>query len=414
MQQPTTPKRTTSFFFIVIFTILAFNMGYLFGQSPLAPVQAFGQVTVPADAEEAFEPFWEVWELVQNSYYAQPIDSDVLAEGAINGMLAALDDEHTRYLSPVDEAAARENMAGELQGIGAEVSNEEGRIMIVSPFPGSPAEAAGLKPGDFLLAANGTDLTGMEAFEAASIVRGPAGTTVTLLIEREGEQFELDVVRDTIHISSATGEMLDNNIAYIRLNQFGSETAIDLDNVIEELMPQNPVGMVLDLRRNPGGSLGTVIDIADQFLDEGVVLVEEFGNGRDQVYRSSEAGMLEDIPLVVLIDEGSASAAEVLAGAIRDHGRGVLIGQTTYGKGTVQSWHQLSNSGGVRITVARWLTPDDTWVHEEGLEPDYFIPLPEVSDTTEYEDTQLEAAIDFLLGNDVISIPPEETETTTQ
>jgi carboxyl-terminal processing protease len=196
--------------------------------------------------------------------------------------------------------------------------------------------------------------------------------------------------------------MLEENLAYVRLTQFGESSDEELEALLTTLTAQNPAGLILDLRRNPGGSLETAVNVADQFLPEGVILYERFGNGRQTDFDSSDRGLADDIPLVLLIDEGSASASEVLAGAIQDRERGILIGQTTFGKGTVQSWQELRNGGGLRLTTARWLTPDDNWVHETGLTPDYFIPLVEGE-----EDTQLEAAVDFLLGEEVISIPPE-------
>ena len=218
-----------------------------------------------------------------------------------------------------------------------------------------------------------------------------------LLIGRDGEQIEIEVIRDVVQLITVRGEMLDDNIAYVRLSRFGDQSAEELKDVLEELVPLNPAGMVLDLRRNPGGGLGTAVDIADQFLPAGTILVERFGNGAEQIHESTDEGLAEDIPLIVLIDEGSASASEVLAGAIQDLDRGTIIGQTSFGKGTVQSWQQLSNGGGVRITIARWLTPDNTWVHGEGLEPDILIPLPEFETGDTFEDTQLQAAIAFLL-----------------
>jgi carboxyl-terminal processing protease len=175
-------------------------------------------------------------------------------------------------------------------------------------------------------------------------------------------------------------------------------------------MAEDPTGLILDLRRNPGGGLDTAVDVADQFLAEGLVLTERFGNGRENVFESSDSGLAQEVPLVVLIDEGSASASEVVAGAIRDRERGVLIGQTTFGKGTVQTWQQLSNGGGVRITIARWLTPDEVWIHEAGLEPDYVVPLPQTEDTEELEDTQLQAAIDYLLGEPITGAASESEE----
>ncbi|PID86660.1 MAG: peptidase S41 [Chloroflexi bacterium] len=394
---------------IIIF--LAFSLGYFVGQSPWAPYPLFGAATTtPDEAKEAFAPFWEAWNLVHTRYYDLPVDDDLLTEGAIDGMLSVLGDDHTHYLSPQDEEVARQSMSGEFQGIGAEVEGRDGFITVVSPIEGSPAEAAGLRPGDRLLEADGVDLTEMDVSEAASLVRGPAGTAVLLLIGRDDSQFELEIVRDVVALKSVRAEIMDGNIAYLRLNRFGDKSSEELSDALETLMAKNPSGLILDLRRNPGGRLNTAVDIADEFLPEGVILIERFGNGHERLHESTDKGLAEEIPLVVLIDEGSASASEVLAGAIHDEERGTLIGQTTFGKGTVQTWQGLSNGGGMRLTIARWLTPDETWIHETGLDPDYFIPLPEYNPNAAFEDTQLQAALDFLSGEGIISVPPEEVE----
>lgn len=396
-------SRLINILMTLILTLTAFAGGYVLGQSSLTTLPMFqSNGGTPANLEETFSPFWEVWDLVHARFVEQPVNDVALMEGAIEGMLATLDDPHTRYLSPEDEALTRENMEGEIQGIGAEVSEEEGYIVIVSPIEGSPAEAAGLLPGDILLTADSVALSGMSVLEAAQLVRGPKGTVVQLRVERDGEQFEVSIERDTIKIASVRGEILEDNLAYVRLTQFGQSSDEDLEELLSTLTAQNPAGVILDLRRNPGGSLETAVNIADQFLPAGVILYERFGTGRETEFESTDEGFADNLPLVVLLDEGSASASEVLAGAIQARERGVLIGQTSFGKGTVQSWQGLSNGGGVRITTARWLTPNDTWIHDAGLTPDYFIPVAEAG----AEDLQLEAAVDFLLGKEVISIPP--------
>lgn len=387
--------------------VLAFLGGYALAQSPTAPLQVFSGTAVSDSTDEQFAPFWEVWDLVHERYLRQPVDDEALIEGAIDGMLASLDDPHTRYLSPQDQAAAQESMAGEFQGIGAEVEDVDGNITVVAPIDGSPAAAAGIQPGDILREADGVELTGMDVSEAAALVRGPAGTTVSLVIERDGELLNIDIVRDVIKLATVRGEILEEGIAYVRLSRFGNNTDEELADLLSELMAENPSGMILDLRRNPGGALDTTVEIADQFLDEGLTLVERFGDGEERPFESSDEGLAESIPLVVLVDEGSASASEVLAGAIQDRGRGVLIGQTSFGKGTVQTWHTLSNDGGVRVTIAEWLTPEKGSINDVGLTPDYFIPLPAFQDGEEFEDTQLQAAIEYLQGAPIISIPPE-------
>jgi carboxyl-terminal processing protease len=386
----------------IITLLLGFNAGYLLGQSPLAPFKVFPTAPLSTETNEAFSPLWEVYDLVQTRYYDQPVDDDQLAEGAINGLLDSLEDPHTRYLSPQDEVAERMGFEGELTGIGVEVTIEDEFLTVVSPIEGSPAYEAGLQPGDILREADGVDLTGMDVSEAASLIRGPIGTTVTLLVERDGETFLVDIERAVIEIDSVRGEILEENIAYVRLSQFGTRTSDELEDILSELLAQDPAGLILDLRRNPGGALDSVVDVADEFLPESTVLIQQFADGIERDYNASDKGLAEEIPLVVLIDEGSASASEVLAGAIHDNERGTLIGKTTFGKGTIQTWQELSNGGGVRITFARWLTPDENWVHEDGLEPDITVSLPEVENFDDFTDTQLQAAIDYLLGNQVI------------
>lgn len=377
---------------------ITFAAGYAAGQGRLVAVGPAGSpLGGPADDRAAFAPLWEVYDILQRDYYARPVDAEALAEGAVQGMLAALDDPHSRYLSPDDEQAARQAMEGNIEGIGAEVAYEDGRITIVAPYEGSPAAAAGLKPGDVLLAADGVSLVGMDMAEAIDLVRGPAGTSVRLLVGRDGDTFEVLIERDVIRVPSVYGEMLDVGIAYVRLSRFGNTTAEELADTLRALTDDQPMGMILDLRGNPGGGLEAAVDVADHFLDEGLILVEEFGEGREKRHRASSAGLAEDVPLVVLVDEGSASASEVIAGAISDRERGVLIGTTTYGKGTVQTWRSLSNGGGVRITIARWLTPDGRWIQDEGLEPDFHVAMPEAA-ADESADTQLEAAVDYLIG----------------
>jgi carboxyl-terminal processing protease len=385
-----------------------FVAGIWVGQSGLLVLVGRGAASsTPSEVRAEFQPFWEVWQFAQQQYFDQPLDNTALVEGAISGMLETLGDRNTIYLPPQEQQFAQEESQGEIQGIGAEVSSEDGFVVIVSPIDGSPAEAAGLRPGDIILSADNIDLFDMDIGEAAAIVRGPAGSTVTLTIERDGETFEVDIVRARVEIASVRGEILDSGIAYVRLSRFGERTAEELNEKLVELLAENPVGLIVDVRNNPGGALTTVVDIADEFLDSGVILTERYGNGEEDIFRASEDGIAQDIPLVVLINEGSASASEVLAGAIEDSGRGVLIGAQSFGKGTVQAWIPLSNSGGLRLTVARWLTPAGTWVHESGLTPAYIIPSQE---SRTDPDLQLDGAVDFLLGREVENtVPPEAT-----
>jgi len=382
---------------IIIIAFILFTGGYVLGQSIFAPWQLFDPLAVtPAKAEAAFQPLWETWRLLQTEYVDQPLDNVKLADGAIEGMLAALGDPNTRYLPPEQERAARQSFQGDLEGIGAEVSIRDGVLVIIAAYDGSPAEAAGLKTGDVLLKANGIALTGMDPTEAGSIIRGAAGTIVRLQIERDGEIIEFDITRDHIRIKSVRVELLENEIAYIRLSRFANGSDDDLEQALEELLSQDPIGLILDLRNNPGGSLTSAIETADQFLADGLILAERFGNGQVREFQSGSGEIAEEIPLTILIDGGSASASEVVAGAIQDHGRGALIGATSFGKGTVQTWKRLEKGGGVRITTARWLTTEGNWVHGDGLLPDILVSQPE-SLGGEDGDKQLQAAINHIL-----------------
>lgn len=391
---------------LLLLILIIFSGGYLLGQSSIAPVQLVGAaIDTPAEAQQSFRPFWETWDFIHEEYFDQPVDDEALVEGAIEGMLATLDDPNTIYLSPEHEEAARHALEGNLEGIGAEVTSENGQIIIVAPFEGSPAEAAGLRQGDILRQANGVDLTGMDVADAAALIRGPAGTTVLLAIEREGEVLEVEVERDIINIPSVRGEIIEDSIAYVRLSRFANNTTDNLSDVLDELLEQEPKGLILDLRSNPGGTLTSAVSVADEFLPEGPILVERFGNGNEKLFEAEEKGQAQDLPMVVLIDGGSASASEVVAGAIRDRDRGTLVGVTSFGKGTVQTWKGLSNGGGVRITVARWITPDGNWIHEQGLEPDISVSLPDQTDG-EFTDTQLQAAVNYLLEDLIIEESP--------
>ncbi|MDX1689249.1 MAG: S41 family peptidase [Candidatus Promineifilaceae bacterium] len=394
-------NRNPIFFLFIVYTFIIFAGGYWMGRTGWPLIQlGVATSTVPPEARETFAPFWEVWNLVDDRYYDQPVDPVAMTEGAIRGMLDTLDDPNTRYLPPAAEESARQSMEGELEGIGVRVEYVDGNVTVVSPFEGSPADEAGLQPGDVLREADGVNLTGIGLTEAAELIRGPAGTTVHLVVERNGETFEVDVERDVISIPSVRSEMLEQDVGYVRVNRFSNPTPEELRTALEDLMAENPEGLILDLRNNPGGGLDTAVDVADQFLAEGTILIERFGDGEERVFEASGEGLAQDVPIAVLVNEGSASASEVVAGALRDHDRATLIGTTTFGKGTVQTWHALSNGGGVRITFARWLTPDGTWVTEGGLEPDIMVQRAEEGEEpaegAEPQDAQLDAAINFL------------------
>jgi carboxyl-terminal processing protease len=359
------------------------------------------QSATPADVQALFAPFWEAWNLVHENYVDQPVDDLALMRGAISGMMEALGDQHSSYMDPQDFKDANGSLEGEYEGIGAYVDSTTEYLTITSPMPGSPAERAGLKPGDQVIAIDGVDMTGTPAEAARLKVLGPAGTVVHLTILREGENdvLEFDVTREKINIAASTGEMLDGDIAYIQVTTFGEKTTPELLDALNELMAQNPKGIILDLRNNGGGYLQTAVEVTSQFVGDGVVLYEQYGNGNRTTYDVEPGGLATDasIPMVVLINEGSASASEIVAGALQDLGRAKLVGATSYGKGSVQNWIPLSgDNGAVRITIAKWLTPNERTIHEIGLTPEVIVEMTE-EDYQNDLDPQLDKAVEVLL-----------------
>ncbi|MEW5938287.1 MAG: S41 family peptidase [Chloroflexota bacterium] len=369
--------------------------GYPMGGAPTSEASS-----VSPETEALFAPFWEAWTIVHESYVDQPVDDVALMRGAIVGMLAALGDQHTSYMDPSEFQQANQSLSGEYEGIGAYVDTTTEYLTVISPIPGSPAEAAGLRNGDAIVAIDGEDMTGIDPELVRQKVLGPAGSIVTLTIRRgEEAPFDVKITRAKITIKSADGKMLDNDIAYVQVAPFGEKTTPELKAALTELMAKNPKGLILDLRNNGGGFLQTAVEVASEFLPkDAVVLYEKYGSGQMQTYTALGEGLATDIPMVVLINEGSASASEIVAGALQDHGRATLVGVVSYGKGSVQIWTPLSgNQGAVRVTVAKWLTPNQRTIHQLGLAPDVYVSMTE-DDYVNERDPQLDAAIETLLA----------------
>ena len=365
-------------------------------QEEQVPTQVF-QATTDEELEELFQPFWESWDLLHENYVDQPLDDLALMRGAISGMLAATGDKHTSYMNPEQFEQANAEMSGEeYTGIGAWVNTTGEYIEVVSPMKNSPAEKAGLKAKDVVIAIDGEDMTGIPGDLALQKILGPAGEAVTLTIRRGEEILEFTIVREKITVPAVEYEMLEDDIAYIALNTFNELSTKQMRDALKELLPQNPKGLIFDLRNNGGGFLVTAIEITSEFISDGIVMYEEYGDGSRESYNAQPGGLATEIPLVVLINEGTASASEITAGAIQDYGRGTLIGVTSYGKGSVQNWIALKTErGGVRITIARWLTPNGNQINEVGLTPDIEV-LYTQEDVDADRDPQLDAAIDFL------------------
>ena len=348
--------------------------------------------------QETFQLFWEVWDLVQRNFYGPLPDVQHLTYAAIRGMLDTLGDEYTAFIEPDIAAIIAEDATGEFEGIGAYVGmDEEDKVEITGMFKDGPAERAGVQEGDRVLEVDGVSLAGLTLYEAIGLIRGPAGSEVTLLIEREGaaEPFEIAVTRARLEIAITEVEMRDDGIGYIRLYEFSATASKLMDEGLQELLSQNPRAIIFDLRGNPGGWLDQAVEVADLFLNDGVVLYERWSDGSEQTFDAHPGDAGEDVPLVVLVDRGSASAAEIVAGALQDRERAVLIGELTFGKGSVQRPFTLSDGSELRVTAALWFTPNDQAIHGTGLTPDIEVPWPE--DVEPDADPQLERAVEYIL-----------------
>lgn len=354
-----------------------------------------------AFSEEDLQIMWEAWEILEREFDGELPDDETLSYAVIRGMIEALDDDFTAFAPPDVAERMREDLQGAFEGIGAFVrENEEGLTEIVRPMDGQPADLAGLEAGDVVVGVDGESVVDRSLDEVIALIRGPRGTEVTLTVERESleDPFDVTVVRDRVEIPIIESEMLEDQIGYVRLTSFNRNADAQLREALSELLAQDPQGLIFDLRDNPGGFLDQSIAVADAFLAEEVVLYERSMTlGVDEVYRSDDGDLAEAVPLVVLVNAGSASASEIVAGAIRDHERGILIGETTFGKGSVQQTHTLSDGSELRVTIARWYIPSNQSIDGTGIEPDIEVETPD--DLGGEEDVQLERAIEYLLEN---------------
>ena len=375
------------------------------------------QTATPQDLQTLFTPFWQAWQIIHAQYVDQPVDDTKLMQGAIRGMMDSLGDAHSTYMDPQTYKDANAQLAGSYEGIGAFVDTTGKYLTITSPMAGSPAEKAGLQAGDQIIAVDHQDMTGINPELVRLKVIGPAGTSVHLTILRNGASapVEVDVTRAKITVASASGKMLPNGLAYVQITTFGDNTTTELTATLKTLMAQNPKGLILDLRDNGGGYLQTAVEVVSQFVDpgvnNGVVLYEQSGNGSKKAYDVLPGGLATKIPIVVLVNEGTASASEITAGALQDDNRAKLVGVVSYGKGTVQNWIPLSNNqGAVRVTIARWLTPNQHQIDKKGLTPEVYVTRT-AADRKAGRDPQLDMAVQVLM--DIVTGQPIPTSVPT-
>jgi carboxyl-terminal processing protease len=421
-------KDRLSRFRFIIFALIVFLIGYYVGVSKIAldwnnykpTLSVVSKEPPPGLVNVDFSPFWIVWQRLQNDYYDKSkLDQHKMLDGAIEGLVQSVGDPFTLYLPPTQNTNFKQNLQGQFSGIGAELGLKDKQIIVIAPLDGSPAQKAGIKAGDQLFAVDGKSVGSWSLSQAVDKIRGPRGTSVTLTVLHKDSQSPQDIkiVRDTITVKSVDGwvksvkdiegikldgvlnDNKDKGIAYIRLSQFGDNTNNDWIALINKLNLQiqqnkNVKGIILDLRNNPGGYLTDAVFVAGEFLPEGAPVVGE-DNGLDKkTLYVSRRGLFMDIPLVVLINRGSASASEIVSGALRDNKRAILIGEKSFGKGTIQQAEDLGDGAGLHVTIAKWLTPNGTWVNEKGLDPDVSVGL-DSNDPS--HDSQLEKAIGELV-----------------
>lgn len=418
-------KRYTKFQ-LVLLLLITFFVGYYFGVTKIRfdwqnfhPKVSVSSKEPPANVTSVdFSQFWIVWDkLLQNYYDKSKLDPQNMLNGAIEGMVQSLGDPFTLYLPPTQNDNFKEGLAGQFSGIGAELGTKDKNIIVISPLDGSPAQRAGIRAGDVILKVNDESTAGWSLSQAVEKIRGPKGTFVKLTVMHRSDEkeTEINIQRDVITVKSVTGWVKkagdipdiqnsnfkgnDASVAYIRLSQFGDSTNKDwlslIDNLNSQIQKeQNFKGIILDLRNNPGGYLTDAVFIASEFLDSGKTVVYEDDGTDKRALDVKRQGKLLTAPLIVLINKGSASASEIVAGALHDYSRAKLLGETSFGKGTIQQAEDLGNGAGVHITIAKWLTPQSTWINGTGLTPDISVGLDSKDSS---HDTQLEKAVEELL-----------------
>jgi carboxyl-terminal processing protease len=355
----------------------------------------------PKEMPAEFATFWEAWSFLNDKFYGEiPPDSDRVY-GAIRGMVASFGDQNTAFINPTRAAVMNENISGSFEGIGATIRlDEAGRLVVVDPIPDRPAFKAGLRPDDIILEVDGQPVDNLSLYEAVLLIRGPAGSEVVLTIFREGElkPREVTIVREKIEIEVVESELLPGDIGYVRLTQFSNGAADKIYQVGADLLDQGAKGLIFDLRSNPGGLLSEAVAVSSLFLDEGTVVIERLKGEEEKRFEVDGRHLDVNIPLVVLVNGGSASASEIVAGAIQDYERGTIIGEQTFGKGSVQLPHNLSDGSELRVTIAEWLTPSERQIHGEGITPDIVVEMT-LEDFEQELDPQLDEAIKVLNGS---------------
>lgn len=383
------------FFSVLIFVlclVLFFFAGFSLGKKDLQKQNE----TIKAVGAPDISIVWEAWKTIKDNYFGKT-DNQKQTYGLIDGLVFSLDDSYSVFMEPGQNKRFLDDLSGNLEGIGAELEIKNQMLVVVAPLEGSPAQKSGLKAKDIIYKINGEETSKMTFEDAIDKIRGKAGTNVTLTILRENakEPLEFKITRAKIAIKSVESKIRDDKIAYIKINQFNEDTADLVKTAADDLSKKDLKGIVLDLRNNPGGYFGGSIDIASLFIDPGIVAYEENKKGEQKEFKSTSQPILKKFKTVVLVNNGSASASEIVAGALRDREKIKLVGEKTFGKGSVQTIEPLSDGSSIRLTTAKWLTPNKTMINGEGLKPDIEIKLTD-DDIKNNKDPQLDKAIEII------------------
>lgn len=326
-----------------------------------------------------FLKLYAVYDALNEDYYKK-VDKEKLVDSAIKGMVAGLDDPYSEYMTKAEQVEFTDSMSGDFQGIGAEMGEEDGRILITSPIKGAPADKAGIQPNDELTAINGKSTKGMDTYDVVKKIRGKKGTAVTLTIKRgSADPFDVKIKRDTVHMNSVESKMLKNKVALITVTKFQEGTAEEFHQALETMHDKGMKKLVLDFRNNPGGYLEQASQMANEFVDKGdTILYTEYNNKKTKNYTAAKDPnpITKDLPTVIIMNEGSASASEVFAAALKENGKAQITGTTSFGKGIVQTASTFKDKSMLKFTETKWLTPDKHWIHKKGIQPDKKIELP--------------------------------------
>jgi len=381
---------------VFLLVILSFGAGYLVNELVRT---SFGSGSIDS-LDDQFAVFWEAWERIDENYIGELPSDQQITYGAAHGSINTLDDPYTVFVEPVEREHERERLRGNFGGVGVELTRTEEGVFILEPIPGNPAEAAGVLSGDILLAVDGHDLTPETTVqEVAELVRGEEGSEVILTVLHEGsdEPTDIAVTRATILMPSVSFRILaeDETIGFIKLSRFSGESGKEIEDAILSLLNDGAESLILDLRHNGGGLRDSAVDVSDHFLDGGVIVYQLNKDGDEQEYNASKNELAAGTPLVVLVDQGTASAAEIVAGALQDRERATLIGSPTFGKGSVQLVYDLSDGSSIHVTSARWLTPNRTQLDLDGLQPEIIVEITQEAIESGIDEV-LEKAISFL------------------